>query len=248
MNKLPLCVHLAESPAEYQFIKYGSSKLATEYLSFMGWNNMLWQPMGCSPVKYLQQWGIFEQPIIAVNVIQADKADLDILEENKVPIVVCPISNAKLGKGIAPLREFLKRNIDIGIGTDSLASSNSMDMFDEMRMGLLLQRGVEKTIADLNAEKIIYLATLGGAKILGMDKKMGSIEAGKFADIIVVDLSESHQIATRNPYSALVYGANETDVILTMINGDIVFDKGEYGTLDNERIVKEAAALRSRIR
>lgn len=246
-NKMPLCTHLAESPAEYEFVKYGSSKLATEYFPFMGWDDILWQPMGCSPVKYLQQWGVFDQPIIAVHAIQVDRRDIDILEESNVSIITCPRSNAKLGEGIAPLREFSKRKMEIGLGIGGLASSNSMDMFDEMRIGLLLQRGVEKNISDLNAEKFVYFATMGGAKVLGMDSKIGSIEAGKYADLIVVDLSKSHQIGTRNPYSALVYSANETDVISTMIDGKTIYDRGTYNTLDAEKIIREANVLRKKL-
>ncbi len=238
---LTVSFHLAGSPDEVEFVKYGSSPLATRYLKEMGWDGLLWQPMGVSPVKYVEQWDVLESGrVIAVHCVQVDDNDIDVLKKYGVSVVHCPKCSAKLGMGIAPLAKFISRGIKVAIGMDSPASNNTMDMFDEMRIGLLLQRGKEAKVDSFSAETFIRMATLGGAEVLGMDSKAGSLDKGKDANIIAVDISNTHSNLTCNPYSSLVYTANQEDVIFSMIGGKIVYEGGEYLTLDKD-MIKEAA-------
>lgn len=247
-NDLLVCLHLAGSKDEYLFVKYGSGPLANEYRQLMGWDDLLWQPMGVSPVKYLEQWDVFEGDVIAVHCIQVDDKDIDILRKYQVAVAHCPKCSAKLGMGIAPLSKLLKAGLKVGIGTDSPASNYTMDLFDEMRVGLLLQRGLSASSDEPSARQFVEMATLGGCQALRIDQTTGSLEQGKQADIIAVDLSHSHQIPARDPYSALVYTANQENVLFTMVNGRILYRNGECQTLDQNEIITAAAPIRSKAR
>lgn len=227
-QKMPLSIHLAGSKDEYQFVKYGSGPLAVEYKQLAGWGDILWQPTGVSPVKYVEQWEVLEAGrVMAVHCIQVDDYDLDILQKYGVNIVYSPRFGAKMGMGIAPINEFIDRKMLVGLGTDSPASNNTLDIFEEMRIGLLLQRANSETTKNFSAEYFLKMATLDGAAILGMEKEIGSLKAGKKADIIAVDLSQSHSIPTRDPYSAIVYTVNQPNVIFSMINGKTIYDSNK---------------------
>lgn len=248
-KKFSVCFHLAGPSDEYPFVKYGSGMLATDYRKEMGWEELLWQPTGVSPVKYLEQWDAFESGnVICVHCVQVSDADIEILRKYDVAVVHCPKCGAKLGMGIAPLSKFLKRGLRVSIGTDSPASNNTMDFFDEMRVGLMLQRSLEKKVEDFSAEQFIKMATLGGAKALKMDNLIGSIEVGKQADLIAVDLSHSHQISLGDPYSALVYTANQEDVVFTMVAGKIRYNKGKSCVFDEKEVLNQAEKVREKLR
>ncbi|MCL5291383.1 MAG: amidohydrolase family protein [Actinobacteria bacterium] len=247
-NNFILCTHLAGSKAEYDFVKYGSGAFATIYRDLVGWNHLLWQPTGASPVKYLEQWEVFDYgPVLAVHCIHLDAADIDILEKYGVAVAHCPGCAAKLAMGVAPLAEFMERGLRIGMGTDSPASNNTMDVFDEMRIGLLLQRATNTTVDNLSAENFVQMATVGGAEAIGLDGSVGSLEPGKTADVIAVDLSHSHQVPARDPYSALVYTANQDNVVFTMIDGRVVYRDGEHLTLDEKEILRLVEPLRRKL-
>ncbi|MDI6891810.1 MAG: amidohydrolase family protein [Actinomycetota bacterium] len=246
-EKLPVCFHLAGSPDEYEFVKHGSSALATSYRDLMGWSDFLWQPTGVSPVKYLEQWDAFEGDVLATHCIQVSEMDIDLLKKYDVAIAHCPRCSAKLGMGIAPLKEFIGHNLRVGLGTDSPASNNTMDIFDEMRIGLLLQRGAEESVEEFSAKRFVEMATLGGARALRMEDEIGALTQDKQADIIAVDLSRSHQIPVTDPYSALVYTANQEDVIFTMVGGKILYNKEEGTVLDEKAILAETRSARSKL-
>jgi 5-methylthioadenosine/S-adenosylhomocysteine deaminase len=250
---LPAAIHLAGSQDEYDFVRYGSSALAQDFREQSGWRDVGWMPTGVSPVRYVLQWGLFDVPrLLAVHCVHVDEADIAVLAERKVSIAYCPRCNAKLGMGIAPLTQFFEHGITVGIGTDSPASNNTLDPFDEMRIGLLIQRGAS-TEHDFyryfTARTMLRLATIHGARALGLDDEIGSLEAGKRADIIAVDLSSSpHMVPTADPYSALVHTANQKDVIMTMVAGRVLFDAGEYTSVDKERALARAQEARVKLR
>jgi len=250
---LPVAIHLAGSRDEYDFVKYGSSNLAQDFREQSGWRDVAWMPTGVSPVQYVLQWGIFELPrVLAVHCVQVDDHDIDVLAERNVAVAHCPRCNAKLGMGIAPLRAFFEHGLTVGLGTDSPASNNTVDPFDEMRIGLLLQRGIAGETdfyRYFTARTFIRLATIHGARALGLEHEIGSLEAGKRADVIAVDLSSSpHMVPTADPYSALVHTANQKDVLATMVAGRMLFDRGEYLTLDKERALARAQEIRDKLR
>jgi 5-methylthioadenosine/S-adenosylhomocysteine deaminase len=246
---LPTAIHLAGSHDEFDFVKYGSSPLAQDFREQSGWNDLAWMPTGVSPVKYVQQWGLYAVPnLMAVHCVQVDDYDIEILAENDVSVAHCPRCNAKLGMGIAPLRQLLERDLRVGMGTDSPASNNTVDMFDEMRIGLLLQRGVTGAAEFFTAERFVRMATLEGARAVRAEARVGSLETGKQADVIAVDLSRSHQVPTRDPASVLVHSANAENVVMTMVAGHVLYDDGEYLTVDSERALARASEIRVKLR
>jgi 5-methylthioadenosine/S-adenosylhomocysteine deaminase len=245
-NKLRVSIHLAGSKDEYQFVKYGSGPLAIEYKQLAGWGDVLWQPTGVSPVKYLEQWDAYEGKVMAVHVIQVDDYDIDILSKYGVNLIYCPRFGAKMAMGIAPVQKFIERNMVVGLGTDSPASNNTFDLFEEMRVGLMLQRAQNQTTDNFSAEDFIKMATINGAKILGLEKEIGSLRKGKQADIIAIDLSQSHQIPTRDPYSAIVYTVSQPDVIHSMVNGKVIYDANN--DLRDEKLYKKIEKIRTKLR
>jgi len=250
---LPVAIHLAGSRDEYDFVRYGSSNLAQDFREQSGWRDVAWMPTGVSPVEYVLQWGLFDVPrVLAVHCVQVDEHDVDVLARHDVSIAHCPRCNAKLGMGIAPLKSFFEHGLTVGLGTDSPASNNTVDPFDEMRIGLLLQRG-ETGESDFyryfTARTFMRLATIHGARALGLEHEIGSLEPGKRADVIAVDLSSSpHMVPTADPYSALVHTSNQKDVVATMIAGRMVFDRGHYRTVDKERALARAQEIRGKLR
>lgn len=250
---LAVAIHLAGSRDEYNFVRYGSSNLAQDFREQSGWSDVAWMPTGVSPVQYVLQWGLFDVPrVLAVHCVQVDEQDIDVLAEHSVAVAHCPRCNAKLGMGIAPLKSFFEHGLTVGLGTDSPASNNTVDPFDEMRIGLLLQRGVTGETdfyRYFTARTFIRLATIHGARALGLEDEIGSLEPGKRADVIAVDLSSSpHMVPTADPYSALVHTANQKDVLATMVAGRMVFDRGDYRTIDKERALARAREIRVKLR
>ncbi|MDZ4655629.1 MAG: amidohydrolase [Coriobacteriia bacterium] len=246
---MPVAIHLAGSKDEYDFVKYGSSMLGQEFREQAGWGEMLWMPTGVSPVRYLYQWGLLEAPnVLAVHCVHVDDADIEVLAGNDVSIAHCPRCNLKLGMGIAPLHAFVEKGICVGIGTDSPASNSTIDFFDEMRVGLLTQRGIGGETAYYTGQRFVRMATLGGAQALKLDHLVGTLEAGKRADVIAVDLSQNHQVPTQDPYGALVHTANQEDVLMTMVDGRILFEGGRFFTLDPDEISDALERVRVKLR
>jgi 5-methylthioadenosine/S-adenosylhomocysteine deaminase len=248
-ESLRVSTHLAGSRDEYDFVRWGSSSLAIDYQGDdMEWQDTSWLPTGVSPVRYALQWGLFDVPeLLAVHCIQVDDEDIDILAKHDVAVANCARCAAKLGMGTTPLSAFFEHEMRVGIGTDSPASNNTIDFFDEMRIGLLLQRSTAGEALFYTAETSIRMATLEGARALGIDEHVGSLDVGKAADIIAVDLSHSHQTPIRDVYGALVHTANQENVTFTMVDGEVLFEHGEHRTLDVERILERAEEARVKL-
>lgn len=247
-NSIPVATHLAGSREEYNFVKYGSSILAVDYRD-LEVNRVPWLPTGVSPVKYVLQWDLLDVPnLLAVHCTQVDDADIEVLASNGVSVAYCPRCNAKLGMGMLPLRAMLANGIKVGIGTDSPAANNAMDMFDEMRIGLLIQRAIDPDEIFFDARTFIGLSTIDAAKALQIGHMTGSLEINKEADIIAVDLAQSHQAPISNPYGTLVHSANQDNVIFNMVGGRVLLDEYNSVDLDVERIMARANEIRTKLR
>ncbi len=242
-----LATHLAESKAESAYIRSGSGVLAMDLREKVGWEYLMREPFGVTPVKYLQQWDVYGPDFLAVHCVQVSSPDVAVLANSGAAIAHCPKSNAKLGCGIAPLHAFLEAGIRVGLGTDSPASSNVMDMFGEMRTAIFLHRGAQRDAAVLDAAECVQIATLGGAKALGMDDRIGSLEPGKQADLIAVDMEHSHFTPIYDPYSALVYGASQEDVFFVMVGGRPIYEKKVLLTMDEEKVSADARAVKEKL-
>jgi cytosine/adenosine deaminase-related metal-dependent hydrolase len=234
---LKVMSHVAESQDELTYIRSGSGKFAHDYREKMGWERMLVQPYGVTPIKYLQQWDVLHPDFLAVHCVNVTRDDIRILRAEAGAVAHCPRATPSSVQR-RPLTDLLRGRAR-RLGTDSPASSNIMDMFDEMRTMLFLHRAVERDVSVLDAQKCVRIATLGGAEALGMEAEVGSLEPGKWADLIAVDVSRSHFAPIADPYSALVYGANQDDVTLTVVGGrDLFRDRGLVDV--------DAAAIRAR--
>jgi cytosine/adenosine deaminase-related metal-dependent hydrolase len=245
---LKVATHVAESHEEVTFVRNGAGVLAHDFRELVGWDDLMWMPTGTTPVKYLEQWDALDADLIAIHCVQVAHSDVEVLKKYDVAIAHCPKSNAKLGCGIAPVSDFLSAGLRVGLGTDSLASNNILDMFDEMRTAIYLHRASKSSAICITAEQVLRMATLGGAQVLGLADSVGSLEPGKRADLIAVDMEHSHFSPIDEPVSALVYGANQEDVFFTMIDGRVVYDKKVFVTADASQIARDADAVRRHLR
>jgi len=250
----PVAMHLAGSFEEYQFVKYGSSLLGFDVREQYDEQAPLWLPTGVSPVRYVDQWQIFNVPrFLAIHCTQVDAEDIAILARSQCSIAHCPRCNAKLGMGTAPLEQFLEAGLTVGLGTDSPAATNTMGMFAEMSVGLLIQRSLSNARNNarkhfFSAQQYLQLATLGGARALGIDDRVGSLEAGKQADLVVIDLTHSAQVPTREPESALVHTSHRSDIALVMVAGRALYVDGDWTEQDGSAVKNRAEAIRDKLR
>ncbi|MCL5257501.1 MAG: amidohydrolase family protein [Chloroflexi bacterium] len=228
----PLCIHIAESPEEDLLMSAGTGVFA----DFINQWGAEWTPPGVSAVGYLDGIGILDRRPLLAHCVHVSEADIAILLQSGAAIAHCPKSNAKFGHGLAPLPAFLSAGLTVGLGSDGVASNNTLDLFDEMRVGLLLQRASQAGFPILTARQMVELATTGGAAALGITSTTGSLEAGKSADLIAVSLGKAHNSPTYDPYSALVYTANQDDVQFTMVAGRVLYEKGRVTSLDEEKL------------
>jgi 5-methylthioadenosine/S-adenosylhomocysteine deaminase len=160
----------------------------------------------------------------------------------------CPKSNAKLGHGIAPLAEILDAGVSVGLGTDSVASNNRCDMLDEARFCCLVHRASRKDFNWPAADRMLRLMTLDGARALGRADETGSLEVGKQADLIAVDLSRTHNAPLHDPAAAIIFSASSSDVLLTMVAGLVLFDGHRVMTHDEAEISDHIALAMDKIR
>ncbi len=210
-KKLCLCMHVAESKDEIRLLQGKKNHFEKLYRT-AGWDTA-WAPHAGSPFEYLHRLGLLGPNFLAVHAVHITDKDIDIIGKSGVPIAHCPRSNKEMGVGKMPLRKLLDAGIAIGLGTDSLASSPSLNLWDEMRSAYRVHRS-----AGVTARNIIALATNGGAKALGMFNAIGSIEPGKRADIIAVPLPKKD---TGDVYSDLL---RETkSCIMSVVDGKVLY-------------------------
>ncbi len=206
-----LCMHVAESKDEIRLLQRKRNGLEKLY-KFASWDPV-WAPKSLSSFEYLKRIGFLSPDLLAVHAVQVSDSDIILIKKSKTAIAHCPRSNKETGVGRMPLKKFLNAGITVGLGTDSLASASNLNMWDEMRYALQIHRKDGVT-----AEDVFSLATIGGAKALGFDKEIGTLEPGKKADIIAVPLPQKDM---GDLYSDLL---RETkSCIMSMVNGKILF-------------------------
>ena len=200
------------------------------------------------PIERLHQLGLLNNQLIAVHMTQVTDEELWLLSNNKVNIVHCPESNMKLASGFARIGDMISAGINVALGTDGAASNNDLDMFSEMRTAALLAKGVSQNPTVLPCETAIEMATINGAKALGIDHITGSLEINKAADVIAIDMSDYSIYPTYNPLSHLVYCCNRHQVSEVWIAGKHLLHRGQLTQLNIEQTMSKAEEIINTIR
>ncbi|MBL4902765.1 amidohydrolase [Desulfocapsa sp. AH-315-G09] len=193
----------------------------------------------CSPVVHLERLGLLGPKTLAAHCVMLDGKEIELLAERNVNVSHCPESNMKLASGTAPVVKMLEAGITVGIGTDGAASNNDVDMFGEMNSVAKIHKASQMDPTAMNAEQTLHAATLAGAETLNSDKQTGSLEIGKKADMIVLNMNQPHLTPLYNIPSHLVYAARGADVLHSIINGRVVMQSRELKTLDENRILAQ---------
>ena len=202
---------------------------------------------GCSPIELAERCGLFEVPFIAAHCVQVDEHDMDIMASKNVSVVTNPASNMKLGNGFAPVPEMMAKGINVCIGTDGAASNNALNLIHEMSLVALIHKGTHATPQCVSAVETFEMATINGAKALGLDKECGSIEKGKKADLVIWDMKQPSMWPKNDPVAALSYSANGSEADTVIIDGEITMESRKILTLDEERILHETQSIMDRI-
>jgi 5-methylthioadenosine/S-adenosylhomocysteine deaminase len=225
--KVPLIIHLAETIPEVNEIK---------------------EKYGKTPVKYLDSLGLLGPHLIADHRVHIEDADIKTLAVHGVKVVHNPESNMKLASGIAPIPQMLSQGVTVGLGTDGCASNNNLDLFSEMDTAAKLHKvnTLDPTVMD--ALSVLKIATIHGARVLGLEHVTGSLEVGKKADVIVIDTHKPHLTPMYNAASHLVYAAKGSDVIHSIINGQPVMENRKLLTLDIAEIMARAREISIRVK
>lgn len=216
---LPVATHLNESADELQWLENGDGP-------WESFGDLLTPPLGKSGIRALAREGLLSPQVVAAHCVKVDAEEIALLAEHDVGVVHCPRSNAVLGCGIAPLAELRAAGIRVGLGTDSPASAPSFDMFDEIRAAMLSARAREERPDALTAADALELATLGGARALGLDAEIGSIAPGKLADLTILSLEGSPFLPWEDPVTAAVLGGSPERIVATLVSGETRYERG----------------------
>ena len=197
---------------------------------------------GTSPVRYLKNLGLLDRDTICVHCVWLEQEEIEILARTGAKVATCPQSNMKLGSGIAPLKEMLDAGISAGLGTDGCASNNRLDMFFEMDMCAKIHKVKDLDATVLPAAKVLQMATIDGARVLGLEDDIGSLEPGKKADVALIDCRQPHLQPFYDP-GILVYAANGGDVATSIIDGKLVMLDRKILTFDVEEVMLKVRKL-----
>jgi len=203
---------------------------------------------GASPVMHLENLGILDSRVVAAHCVILTDAEIALLAQRGVTVAHCPESNMKLASGIAPVPRMLAAGLSVGLGTDGSVSNNNVDMFGEMNTAAKLHKVNSLDPTAMPAETVLAMATIGGARVLAAENEIGSLEPGKKADLIVLDMNQPHLTPLFNIPSHVVYAARGSDVVHSIINGAIVMRNRELTTLDETAILDSMMTMAGQIK
>lgn len=208
-------------------------------------NIEIYKSKGLTPTQYLDSVGVLDGRVLAAHCIHLNAKDMEILKEKKVRVSYNPVSNLKLVSGIMPMKELLDRGILVSIGTDGAQSNNSLDLLRDLKTGVLIQKQHNNDATFISAKEALKIITINGAKALDMEHEIGSLEKGKKADIIALDIKETninplHRSSVNNIYSAVVYSADGSDVSDVIVNGRMLMKDRELLSIDKEEIIYQS--------
>lgn len=225
---VPVMIHLAETDREKEEIAKRTG--------------------GKSPVQYMADIGVLNNRLLAAHVIMADDNDLNLLKKYDVGVAHNISANTKSAKGVAPVTQMLEKGIRTGLGTDGPMSSNTLTTMNELNLVGKIHKLETKNRAAMPPLTVVEMATMGSARALHMDDKIGSLEAGKQADIIVVDTKAPNMVPVYSPYAALVYGANGANVRHTIVDGVILMEDRQLLTVNENEIIQDAQRFAEKVR
>jgi 5-methylthioadenosine/S-adenosylhomocysteine deaminase len=223
---VPLVIHLSETRDE---------------------ENQMRQKHGMTATEWLESLGVLGPRTVANHGVHLSERDMQILKRRGVGISHNPESNMKLASGAAPVARLVELGIAVGLGTDGAASNNDLDMFEAMDFAAKLAKHASGNPAALPAEQVVQMATIGGARALGLEREIGSLEAGKRADLILLDTGRPHAVPLYNVYSHVVYALKGSDVVTSIINGRVVMLDGRVLTLAQGEVLKRAQEFGRRV-
>jgi 5-methylthioadenosine/S-adenosylhomocysteine deaminase len=224
---LPLQIHLSETSEEVDDII---------------------KKTGDRPAFYLDRLGLLDGDLIAAHAVHLSDGEMELLRRKNIKIVHVLESNMKLSSGLARISEMIERGMTVGLGTDGCASNNDLDLFREMDAVAKVHKVFELNPVRMDAAGVLKMATSWGAKIMGLENELGTLEVGKKADIIVVDLQAPHLIPLYNPQSSLVYAANGGDVKDVIVNGKVLMKDRAFMTLDSDEIMAKVTEISRKIK
>ena len=225
-NGLNMHIHLSETRAEHEncIAKYGKT-----------------------PAAILAENGVFNTRATAAHCVWVSDADMDLLREKQVTVAHNPVSNLKLASGIAPVARMLEKGVNVALGTDGVCSNNNHDLFEEVKLAALLQKGVSGDPRLVPAQQALKMATRAGAFAQGREQEIGQLKEGFDASLILVDTGKPGLYPVHNPVSTLAYSARGGDVYLTMIRGKVLYENGIYTALDMEHIRSKMEPILNRL-
>ncbi len=221
--KVPMTTHISETKGEVENVTYEQGK---------------------NPVQYLKELKLLNNKLTGAHCVWLTEYDQKDFAKHGTSIAHCPTSNLKLGSGIAPIPDYLKKGINVALGTDGAASNNNLDMVEEMRLAALLHKGNTLNPTVVNAKTAIKMATINGAKALGLDNIIGSLEVGKRADFIIIDTENTFMTPIYDYYSAIVYSMNSSCIETVVVNGKELMVGRELVTLNENLIVEQVKSLK----
>jgi cytosine/adenosine deaminase-related metal-dependent hydrolase len=241
---LPMALHIAESRSERELVMDGEGDFAPGLRA----RGIATPARGSSPIEMLDRLGVLRARPLLIHCVDVDASDVARIADSGSAVAHCPIANAKLGHGVAPLPELLAAGVRVGLGTDSVGSNNRLDLLEEARTAALLQRTRLRRPDVVSAGELLRLCTIEGAGALGLESRIGSLEPGKDADLCAVSIAGPHTRPVHDPVATLFHSARGSDVLLTVVQGRTVYRDGVAWTLDEEAAGTAMDSVAARLR
>jgi cytosine/adenosine deaminase-related metal-dependent hydrolase len=243
-HDLPVAAHIAESEDEDELVRHGRGVFAARLVA----RGIATPVRARSPIALLARTGILDVRPLLIHCIRVDEEDIARIEQSGATVAHCPAANSRLGHGVAPVPALLDAGVTVGLGTDSVGSNNRLDLLEEGRYAQMLQRATLRDPALLPAPTLLRMATLDGARSLGIEHRTGSIDTGRDADLCAVRLDAPSLRPVHDPVTAIFHSARAPDVTLTMVRGRVLYRDGRHLTLDARAAAAAVDVIAERVR
>lgn len=243
-ENLPMAVHAAESVIEHQLVQAGEGDFAPGLRA----RGIATPSRGRTTVEMLDRLGVLRARPLLIHGVLLDADDIRRVADTGSAIAHCPVANARLGHGLAPYPELVAANVRVGLGTDSVGSNNRLDLLEEARIASVLHRARVANCGVLGPADLLRMVTIDGARALGLEDRIGTLEPGKDADLCAVSLAAPHVHPVHDPVAAVFHAARGCDVVLTAVQGRILYRHGQLSTLDPAALAPALEDAAARVR